>query len=69
MITEEAISDKILSLPFGVILAGILGSSLIFTALIIAISLIIQISASTLVVLLIMGFVTIRLGYFIITGK
>lgn len=69
MITEEAISDKILSLPFGVVLAGILGFALIFTALLIAISLIVQISASTLVVLLIMGFVTIRLGYFIITGK
>ena len=69
MITEEAISDKILSLPFGVVLAGILGLALIFTALLIAISLIIQISASKLIVLLIMGFVTIRLGYFIITGK
>ena len=69
MITEEAISDKILSLPFGVVLAGILSLALIFTALLIAISLIIQISASKLIVLLIMGFVTIRLGYFIITGK
>ena len=69
MINEESISDKILSLPFGVILAATLCFVLVSTALLVAVSLMIKVNVSLLFISLITGFTVVRLTYFIITGK
>ena len=69
MITEESISDKILSLPSGVALAAILCFAFVSTALLVAISLMLKVNASLLFISRIMGFAVVRLIYFIITGK
>ena len=69
MINEERIIVKILSLPFGVVLAVILSFALIFTVLLIAVSLMLKVNVSLLFIALIMGFTIVRLIYFIITGK
>ena len=69
MITEESISDKILSLPFGVILAATLCFVLVSTALLIAVSIMLKVNASLLLISLITGFTVVRLIYFVLTGK
>ena len=69
MINEESISDKILSLPFGVILAATLCFVLVSTALLIAVSIMLKVNASLLLISLITGFTVVRLIYFGLTGK
>ena len=69
MINEESISDKILSLPFGVILAATLCFVLVSTALLIAVSIMLKVNASLLLISLITGFTVVRLIYFVLTGK
>lgn len=69
MITEESISDKILSLPSGVALAAILCFAFVSTVLLIAVSIMLKVNASLLFIALIMGFAVVRLIYFVLTGK
>ena len=69
MITEESISDKILSLPFGVALAAILCFVFVSTGLLIVVSIMLKVNASLLFIALIMGFAVVRLIYFVLTGK
>ena len=69
MITEESISDKILSLPFGVALAAILCFVFVSTVLLIVVSIMLKVNASLLLMALIMGFAVVRLIYFVLTGK
>ena len=69
MINEERIIVKILSLPFGVALAATLCLAFVSTALLVAVSLMLNVNASLLFIALIMGFTVVRLIYFVITGK
>ena len=69
MITEEAISDKILSLPFGVVLAVIFILAIIFTSVVLLVASMISINPSLLIIVMLIGFAVVRLIYFAITRK
>lgn len=69
MINEESISEKILSLPFGVVLAATICLAFVSVGLLIAVSLMLKVNASLLFIFLIMGFTVVRLIYFVFTGK